>query len=64
MQEISFYIYSEQTTNHQLMRDIGLVSRLLHILQDQKLTQSTIQTISSVISVLLQTPPDQNGLLR
>ena len=55
---------SEQISNFQLMRDIGLVSRLLHILKDNKLTQASIDTITSVIHVLLQSPPDNHSLLR
>ncbi|XP_052069301.1 WD repeat and FYVE domain-containing protein 3-like isoform X1 [Mytilus californianus] len=55
---------SEQISNFQLMRDIGLVSRLLHILKDNKLTQASIDTITSVIHVLLQSPPDHHSLLR
>ena len=55
---------SDQTNNFQLMRDIGLVSRLLHILKDNKLTVASIDTITSVIHVLLQSPSDSHSLLR
>lgn len=57
-------IYSDQVSNFQLMRDIGLTSRLLHILKDTNLSEATIDTITNVIYVLLQGPPDQHGLLR
>ncbi|KAK3103345.1 hypothetical protein FSP39_018631 [Pinctada imbricata] len=55
---------SDQSSNFQLMREIGLISRLLHILKDPKLTSATINIITSVITVLLQGPPDSPSLLK
>lgn len=55
---------SDLKSNVHLMREVGLVSRLLHILKDHKLSHQTIQTIASVISVLLQGASDSNSLLR
>ncbi|XP_056017801.1 WD repeat and FYVE domain-containing protein 3-like isoform X2 [Ostrea edulis] len=55
---------SDQSSNFQLMRDLGMVARLLHILKDNQLTPATIKTISSVITVLLQGTPDPSALLK
>ncbi|CAI9723395.1 repeat and FYVE domain-containing 3-like isoform X2 [Octopus vulgaris] len=55
---------SDHKSNLYLMREVGLVPRLLHILKDHKLSQQTTQTIASVISVLLQGASDSNSLLR
>ncbi|XP_069124433.1 WD repeat and FYVE domain-containing protein 3-like isoform X2 [Argopecten irradians] len=60
----SIQLKSDQVSNFQLMRDIGLTSRLLHILKDTKLSEATIDTITNVVYVLLQGPPDQHSLLR
>lgn len=55
---------SDQSNNFQLMRDLGMVGRLLHILKDNQLTPATIRTISSVITVLLQGTPDPVSMLK
>ncbi|XP_061175428.1 WD repeat and FYVE domain-containing protein 3-like isoform X2 [Saccostrea echinata] len=55
---------SEQSSNFQLMRDLGMVGRLLHILKDNQLTPATIKAISSDITVLLQGAPDYAALLK
>ena len=44
---------SEQRSNLRLMQDLGLVLKLLHILKDETLSHSTVQTLANVISVLL-----------
>ncbi len=44
---------SEQKNNMRLMQDLGLVPKLLHILKDETLSHHTVQTLASVISVLL-----------
>ena len=46
------------------MREIGLTSRLLHILHDPRLPQPTIETMASVISLLLEGNPDPQALLK
>ena len=56
--------YSDQSANFQLMRDLGMVGRLLHIMKDNQLTAATIRTISSVITVLLQGTPDPGSMLK
>ncbi|XP_048248442.1 WD repeat and FYVE domain-containing protein 3-like isoform X1 [Haliotis rufescens] len=55
---------SDQKVNHGMMRQIGLVERLLHVMHDVRLSQLTIQTVSSVLHELLQGPPDIPALLR
>ena len=60
----SIYCNSEQTNNRKLMREIGLTSRLLHILHDPRLPQPTIETMASVISLLLEGNPDPQALLK
>ncbi|XP_041362357.1 WD repeat and FYVE domain-containing protein 3-like isoform X2 [Gigantopelta aegis] len=54
----------ESKMNHAIMRDIGLVSRLLHILADNKLSTLTIHTIATVVKELLLGPPEASSLLR
>lgn len=55
---------SDQKANLMLMHEIGLVSRLLHILKDPSLPQATIDTIASVLTVMLQGNLDGHSLLR
>ncbi|KAL5018829.1 hypothetical protein ScPMuIL_004551 [Solemya velum] len=55
---------SDQNANFSLMREVGLVQKLLHILKDPKLTSVTISCVSNVIIVLLQGPPFPAALLR
>ncbi|KAH9494853.1 WD repeat and FYVE domain-containing protein 3, partial [Bulinus truncatus] len=55
---------SEQKSNHNIMRNIGLSTKLLHILKDHKLSLSTCQSIANVLGELLSGPSDQAGLLR
>lgn len=57
-------VVSEQKTNCELMRDMGLVTKLLNILRDIHLSLPTIQTIASVICELLTGAPDPHGILR
>ena len=60
----TFSVFSEQTNNRKLMREIGLTSRLLHIMQDPRIPQPTIETMASVISLLLEGNPDTQALLK
>jgi hypothetical protein len=46
------------------MQELGLVSKLLHILRDANLSHQTVQTIASVLLVLLSTVTSTNSLLR
>ncbi|XP_064637335.1 WD repeat and FYVE domain-containing protein 3-like isoform X3 [Lineus longissimus] len=55
---------SELQSNLKLMREVGLVNKLLHILKDSTLSAITIQTIVSVLQVLLTSCPDQKSILR
>ncbi|XP_070185825.1 WD repeat and FYVE domain-containing protein 3-like isoform X2 [Littorina saxatilis] len=55
---------SEAKTNCELMRDMGLVNKLLNILRDVQLSVSTTNTIASVICELFTGAPDSYGLLR
>ncbi|XP_076455501.1 WD repeat and FYVE domain-containing protein 3-like isoform X2 [Babylonia areolata] len=55
---------SENKLNCELMRDMGVVRKLLNILRDVQLSVSTTHTIASVICELLTGAPDPHGLLR
>ena len=44
---------SEQKNNLRLMQELGLVTKLLYILKDENLTQATVETVTSVIAVLI-----------
>ncbi|KAL4240237.1 WD repeat and FYVE domain-containing protein 3 [Mactra antiquata] len=55
---------SDQSNNLRLMREMGLVSRLLHVLRDPRLPQATIETMASVIGLLLEGTPDGQALLK
>ncbi|KAK7508020.1 hypothetical protein BaRGS_00000985, partial [Batillaria attramentaria] len=55
---------SEAKTNCELMRDMGLVTKLLNVLRDSQLSLPTINTIASVICELLSGTPDPHGILR
>lgn len=63
-EKVYFHIFSEQINNRKLMREIGLTSRLLHIMQDPRIPQPTIETMASVISLLLEGNPDSQALLK
>ncbi|KAL3875787.1 hypothetical protein ACJMK2_033704 [Sinanodonta woodiana] len=55
---------SDQMGNRKLMREKGLGSRLLHILKGPCLSRPTMETIASVLGVLLDGQPDPPALLK
>ncbi|GFN82004.1 WD repeat and fyve domain-containing protein 3, partial [Plakobranchus ocellatus] len=55
---------SEQRINHNIMRNMGLAGKLLHILHDPRLSLQTVQSIANVLAELLSGPPDHPSLLR
>ncbi|BFZ02583.1 hypothetical protein BsWGS_05621 [Bradybaena similaris] len=55
---------SELKSNHSIMRNMGLTTKLLHILKDYKLPIQTVQSVANVLGELLAGPPDHPGLLR
>ncbi|XP_043915423.1 WD repeat and FYVE domain-containing protein 3 [Protopterus annectens] len=55
---------SEASKNAKLMREFQLVPKLLLTLRDPSLSQPTIAAISNVLSLLLQSFPNNNDLLR
>lgn len=61
---VLLYVCSEQANNLRLMREIGLTSRLLHVMWDPRLSPATIQVMASLIGVLLEGHPDTQALLK
>ena len=61
---LPFYFISDQANNLKLMREIGLVQRLLHVMRDPRLSQATLETMASVVGLLLEGPPDPQALLK
>ena len=57
-------MFSESVTNAELMQKLSLVPKLLFVLQDDSVTDSTAHTIASVLSVLLSNTNDRKNLLR
>ena len=57
-------MFSESVTNAELMQKLNLVPKLLFVLQDDSVTDSTAHTIASVLSVLLSNTSDRKNLLR
>ncbi|XP_050392525.2 WD repeat and FYVE domain-containing protein 3 [Patella vulgata] len=55
---------ADAKANSMMMRDIGLVSGLLHVLKDVNLSVHTTRTICNVIGELLLSTPDHQSLLR
>ncbi|XP_052816149.1 WD repeat and FYVE domain-containing protein 3-like isoform X4 [Mya arenaria] len=55
---------SEQGNNLRLMREIGLTVRLLHVMRDPRLPQSTLDTMATVVGLLLEGHPDTHSLLK
>lgn len=55
---------SESVTNAELMQKLNLVPKLLFVLQDDSVTDSTAHTIASVLSVLLSNTSERKNLLR
>ncbi|XP_074647224.1 WD repeat and FYVE domain-containing protein 3-like [Tubulanus polymorphus] len=51
--------FADQQSNLRLMHEVGLVTKLLHILKDEKLSHVTTQTIASVLHILLQGVPEK-----
>jgi len=64
LNEHALFWHSESKTNCELMRGMGLVTKLLTVLRDPQLSLSTTNTIASVICELLTGAPDPHGLLR
>ena len=57
-------IYSESVKNAELMQRLSLVPKLLFVLHDDSVTDSTAHTIASVLSVLLSNTSERKNLLR
>ena len=57
-------ISSESQKNAELMQRMGLVSKLLYVLQDRTVTDATAHTVASVLSVLLSNTDAKNNLKR
>lgn len=55
---------SESQVNADLMQRLGLVPKLLFILQDETVTDATAHTIASVLSVLLSNTNEVKNLIR
>ncbi|XP_078381850.1 WD repeat and FYVE domain-containing protein 3-like isoform X3 [Oculina patagonica] len=55
---------SESVKNAELMQRLNLVPKLLFVLQDDSVTDSTAHTIASVLSVLLSNTNERKNLLR
>ena len=58
------FIFSDQKGNLRLMQELGLVGKLLHILKDPNLSRITMQTIASVLTVLLSGATHAPSILR
>lgn len=58
------FVTSESVTNAELMQKLNLVPKLLFVLQDASVTDSTAHTIASVLSVLLSNTSEKKNLLR
>ena len=61
---ITFLINSESVKNAELMQRLSLVPKLLFVLHDDSVTDSTAHTIASVLSVLLSNTSERKNLLR
>lgn len=57
-------INSESVKNAELMQRLSLVPKLLFVLHDDSVTDSTAHTIASVLSVLLSNTSERKNLLR
>ena len=55
---------SESVKNAELMQRLSLVPKLLFVLHDDSVTDSTAHTIASVLSVLLSNTSERKNLLR
>ena len=59
-----YYIFSDQKKNLQIMQEIGLTSKLLFVMQDMNASRSTMQTVASVLMVLLSGGAHTPSLLK
>ncbi|KAH3872283.1 hypothetical protein DPMN_035498 [Dreissena polymorpha] len=55
---------SEQANNLRLMREIGLSGRLLLVMRDPRLHFVTLETMATVVGLLLEGHPDPQALLK
>lgn len=56
--------FSEQANNLRLMREIGLSGRLLLVMRDPRLHAATLETMATVVGLLLEGHPDPQALLK
>ena len=61
---VTLLINSESVKNAELMQRLSLVAKLLFVLHDDSVTDSTAHTIASVLSVLLSNTSERKNLLR
>ena len=61
---LTLLIDSESVKNAELMQRLSLVPKLLFVLHDDSVTDSTAHTIASVLSVLLSNTNERKNLLR
>ncbi|XP_066304852.1 WD repeat and FYVE domain-containing protein 3-like isoform X4 [Branchiostoma lanceolatum] len=55
---------SENSSNALLMIELGMVSKLLHTLQDRSLSQTTVDSVAMVLALLLQGSLKSSDLLK
>eukprot|EP00058_Branchiostoma_floridae_P010550 XP_002596038.1 hypothetical protein BRAFLDRAFT_202950 [Branchiostoma floridae] len=55
---------SENSSNALLMIELGMVSKLLHTLQDRSLSQTTVDSVAMVLALLLQGSLKTSDLLK
>lgn len=60
---LSFYLSSEQQRNIQCLRKLGCVSKLIHIVQISQVGHQVLNTVASVLSVLLHQSNQKEDLL-
>ena len=60
---LSFYFSSEQQRNIQCLRKLGCVSKLIHIVQIGQVGHQVLNTVASVLSVLLHQSNQKEDLL-
>jgi len=56
--------YSERRSNLRLMQELGLVGRLLHVLNDPSISVPTLRAVSALLSILLSPPVHAPSLIR
>jgi len=55
---------SERRSNLRLMQELGLVGRLLHILNDSSISLPTLRAVAALLTILLSPPVHAQSLVR